>query len=176
MAPPQYVNDSGSGRLFADRLDFQFAGDEGAHRGRFCADTYRAVLGSAVSARWVAWRAGGLTLLAMGAALLAVAVGSLILAGGGVIFFPLALPPLTAGYMVLRATPGARSVGFLVAALYGWLTWSWFAAYPLRGLTPGPGQPDPRHIDMTAAVVAGIFMTAAVLILVGRARREASDR
>lgn len=79
--------------------------------------TYEVVLGTADSIRRVAWRTGGMILLAMGGASLAVAIGGLIIAGGGVIFLPLALPLLAAGYMVLRAMPGARVVGFLVAAL-----------------------------------------------------------
>jgi hypothetical protein len=85
---------------------------------------YELVRGSAVSIRWAAWRAGGMILLVMGAASAAVAIGGLIFAGGGVIFLPLALPPLGAGYMVLRAIPGARIVGVLVAALYGAFIWS----------------------------------------------------
>jgi hypothetical protein len=137
--------------------------------------TYAAVLGAADSVRRAAWRAGGSILLAMGGASLAVAIGGLIFAGGGVIFLPLALPPLAAGYMVLRAMPGARIFGLLVAALYGGFV-AWFATYSLRGLTPPPGQSDPRQIDMGSALVACVFLAAAVLILVGRARREASGR
>lgn len=137
---------------------------------------HEAVRGTAVSIRQAAWRAGGAILLAMGGAAVAVTIGSLILTGGGVILLPLALPLLTAGYLVLRAMPGARVVGFLVAAVYGWLIWSWFAVYPLGGLTPPPGQPDTRHIDIVSALVALVFMTAAALILAGRARREAPDR
>jgi hypothetical protein len=114
-------------------------------------------------------------LFAMGGASVAVAIGGLIFAGGGIIFLPLALPPIAGGYLVLRALPGARVVGFLVSALYGGFIWS-VATYPLGGLTPAPGQPDPRHIDIPAALVACVFMTAAILILVGRAHREASDR
>ncbi len=137
--------------------------------------TYEAVLGTAVSIRRAAWRAGGMILLAMGGASVAVAIGGLIFAGGGVIFLPLALPPLAAGYMVVRVTPGARIFGLLVAALYGGFV-AWFATYSLRGLTPPPGQSDPRQIDMGSALVACVFLAAAVLILVGRARREASGR
>jgi hypothetical protein len=77
--------------------------------------------------------------------------------------------------MVVRAMPGARVVGFLVAAIYGWFLWS-VATYPFGGLRPAPGQPDPRQIDIASALVACVFMTAAVLILIGNARREASDR
>lgn len=136
---------------------------------------YEVVRGGVVAIRWAAWRAGGMILLAMGVVSVAVAIGGLILAGGGVMFLPLALPPLGAGYMVLRATPGARLVGVLVAAAYGAFVW-YVATYPLGGLTPPPGQPDPRHIDMAAAVVAGLFMTAAVLALIGRPRRETPAR
>jgi hypothetical protein len=114
-------------------------------------------------------------LLVMGAASAAVAIGGLIFAGGGVIFLPLALPPLGAGYMVLRAIPGARIVGVLVAALYGAFIWS-VATYPLGGLTPAPGQADPRHIDIATALVACVFITAAVLVLIGRSWRETPDR
>jgi hypothetical protein len=114
-------------------------------------------------------------LLAMGGASAAVAIGGLIFAGGGVILLPLALPPLAAGYMVVRAIPWARVVGFLVGALYGGFIWS-VATYPLGGLTPPPGQSDPRHIDIASALVACAFVAAAILILAGRARREASDR
>jgi hypothetical protein len=133
------------------------------------------VLGIAVSIRRVAWRAGGVILLAMGGASVALTLGGLISVGGGVIFLPLALPPLAGGYMVLRSMPGARVIGFLVAALYGEFIWS-VATYPLGGLRPAPGQSDPRQIDIAAAIVACVFMAAAVLILVGRARREASGR
>jgi hypothetical protein len=137
--------------------------------------TYEAVPGTAVSIRRAAWRAGGMILLAMGGASVAVAIGGLIFAGGGVIFLPLALPPLAAGYMVVRVTPGARIFGLLVAALYGGFV-AYVATYSLRGLTPPPGQSDPRQIDMGSALVACVFLAAAVLILVGRARREASGR
>jgi hypothetical protein len=136
--------------------------------------THEVVFGTAVSIRRVAWRAGSMILLAMGGASVAFAIGGLIFAGGGVIFLPLALPPLAAGYMVVRAMPGARVVGFLVAALYGGFIWS-VATYPLRGLTPPAGQADPRQIDIASALVACVFITAAALILIGRARRESSD-
>jgi hypothetical protein len=109
--------------------------------------TYAAVLGAADSVRRAAWRAGGSILLAMGGASVAVAIGGLIFAGGGVILLPLALPPLAAGYIVVRMTPGARSFGFLVAALYGGFG-AYAATYSMRGLTPPPGpeRPPPnRH-------------------------------
>jgi hypothetical protein len=77
--------------------------------------------------------------------------------------------------MVVRVTPGARIFGILVAVLYGGFMVS-VATYSLRGLTPPPGQSDPRQIDMGSALVACVFLAAAVLILVGRARREASGR
>ena len=137
--------------------------------------THDAAIGTAASIRRTAWRAGGMILLAMGGASVAVAIGGLIFAGGGVIFLPLALPPLAAGYMVVRVTPGARIFGILVAVLYGGFMVS-VATYSLRGLTPPPGQSDPRQIDMASALVACVFLAAAVLILVGRARREASGR
>jgi Na+/proline symporter len=130
----------------------------------------------ASSIRGMAWRTGGMILLAMGAVSLAVTIGSLTLTGGGVILLPLALPPLAGGYMVLRATPGARVVGSAVGAIYGGFVWYFFATYPLRGLAPAPGQSDPRQIDIVSALVACVFLTAAVTILVGRARRQASDR
>jgi len=133
--------------------------------------THDAAIGTAASIRRTAWRAGGMILLAMGGASVAVAIGGLIFAGGGVIF----LPPLAAGYMVVRVTPGARIFGILVAVLYGGFMVS-VATYSLRGLTPPPGQSDPRQIDMGSALVACVFLAAAVLILVGRARREASGR
>jgi hypothetical protein len=132
------------------------------------------VRGTAVSIRRAAWRAGSMILLAMGVVSFAVAIGGLIFAGGGVIFLPLAMPPLAAGYMVVRSMPGARVVGFLVAALYGGFIWS-VATYPLGGLTPPAGQSDPRQIDIASALVACVFMAAAVLILFGRARGEGSD-
>jgi hypothetical protein len=137
--------------------------------------THEVVLSTAASIRRAAWRAGGLILLAMGAASAALAIGGLIFAGGGVIFLPLAVPPLAAGYMVVRVTPGARICGLWVAALYGGFV-AWAATYSLRGLTPPPGQSDPRQIDMASALVACVFLAAAVLILFGRARREASGR
>jgi hypothetical protein len=137
--------------------------------------TYKAVLGAIGSVRLAAWRAGGLILLTIGGASVAVAIGGLIFAGGGVIFLPLALPPLAGGYMVLRAMPGARIFGLLVAALYGGFV-AWFATYSLRGLTPPPGQSDLRQIDIGSALVACVFLAAAVLILVGRGRHEATSR
>jgi hypothetical protein len=105
----------------------------------------------------------------------AVAIGGLIFAGGGVIFLPLALPPLAAGYMVVRVTAAARTFGFLVAALYGGFV-TYAATYSLRGLTPAPGQSDLRQIDIGSAVVACVFLAAAVLILVGRGRHGATGR
>ena len=137
--------------------------------------TYAAVLGAADSGRRAAWRAGGVILLAMGGASLAVAIGGLIFAGGGVMFLPLALPPLAAAYMVVRMTPGARIVGFLVAALYGGFL-AYVATYSMRGLAPPPGQSDPRQIDMGSALIACAFLAAAVLILIGRGRHEAAGR
>jgi len=101
------------------------------------------VRGTAVSICRAAWRAGGVILLAMGGISAAVAIGGLIFAGGGIIFLPLALPPIAGGYLVLRALPGARVVGLLVAALYGGFIWS-SLPIPWAVLTPAPGQSDPR--------------------------------
>ena len=59
------------------------------------------VSGVADSARRGAWDAGGVVLLALGigsiAVAVAVAVAGLIFGGGGVAFFPLAVPPLGRG-------------------------------------------------------------------------------
>jgi hypothetical protein len=137
--------------------------------------TYDAVLGAADSVRRAALRAGGLILLAMGGASMAVAIGGLIFAGGGVMFLPLALPPLAAGSMVVRKAAGARIFGFLVAALYGGFL-AYAATYSMRGLTPPPGQSDPRQIDLGSALIACAFLAAAVLILIGRGRHEAAGR
>jgi hypothetical protein len=137
--------------------------------------SYGTVLGAADFVRRAAWSTGGVVLLAMGGISAAVAIGGLIFAGGGVIFLPLAIPPLAAGYMVVRAMRGARVFGLLVATIYGGFMVS-VATYPLGGLRPAPGQSDPRQIDIAGALVACVFLAAAVLILVGRARREASGR
>jgi hypothetical protein len=115
-----------------------------------------------------------MALLALGGVSVAVAIGGLIFAGGGVIFLPLALPLLAAGCMVVRAMPGARVVGLLVSVLYGGFVWS-FATYPLRGLTPPPGQADTRQIDVGSALIACAFLAAAIMILVGSGRREPSS-
>jgi hypothetical protein len=133
------------------------------------------ILGSADSVRRAAWSAGGMVLLAMGAISVAVAVGGLVFAGGGVIFLPLTLPLLAAGYLVVRALPGARIFGVLVVALYGGFA-AYVAIYPLGGLTPPPGQADSRHIDMGSALVACVLLAAAVLISLGHGRPRASGR
>ncbi len=134
--------------------------------------THIAVLGAAGSVRRAAWSAGGVVLLAMGGLSAAIAIGGLVFAGGGIIFLPLALPPLAAGYMVVHAMPGARVVGLVVAALYGGFLW-FVATYPLGGLTPPPGQSDPRQIDVASALVACAFLASAVMILAGSGRRDA---
>ena len=136
--------------------------------------TYKAVLGSAGSIRRAAWGTGGVVLLLMGGASFAVAIGGLMFAGGGIIFLALALPLLVAGYKVVRGMTGARVVGLLVSLLYGSFVWS-FATYPLRGLTPPPGQADTRQVDVASALVACVFLAAAMMILVGSRRREASS-
>ena len=84
------------------------------------------------------------------------------------------IEPDLVGYLVLRALPGARVVGLLVSLLYGSFVWS-FATYPLRGLTPPPGQADTRQVDVASALVACVFLAAAMMILVGSRRREASS-
>lgn len=115
-----------------------------------------------------------MALLALGGVSVAVAIVGLIFAGGGIIFLPLALPLLAAGYMVVRAMPGARLVGLLVSVLYGSFIWS-VATYPLHGLTPPLGQADTRQIDAGSALVACAFLAAAIVILVGSGRREPSS-
>jgi hypothetical protein len=109
----------------------------------------------------------------MGAGSAAVAIVGLIFVGGGVAFLPLALPPLAAGYAVTRATRLARVFAVSVAVLYGVVV-AYVATYPLRGLPPPPGQS--ASIDPGSLLVAAVFLTAALLILVGSARREASGR
>ena len=129
--------------------------------------TNDAVLGAADSVRRAAWSAGGVILLAIGGISAAAAIAGLIFAGGGVLFLPLALAPLVAGYAVVRMRPGARMFGLLVAALYGGFA-AFVATYPLGGLTPALGQVDHRHIDTGSALVACVFLAAAVLIAMGR--------
>ena len=115
----------------------------------------------AVSARAVAWWVGGLLLLGLGA-------GSLVLGfTGGVAFLALAVPPLVAGYAVLRQWRWARWLGLGVAAAYAAVV-GYVVTTPWRGLTPPAGQGGPG-IDAGMAAIAAAFVTAGLLVLLGRA-------
>jgi predicted sugar kinase len=75
----------------------------------------------AMSARQLAWRAGAGLLMAMGIGSVAVGLGGLIIEGGGLLFIPLGLPPLVAGYAALRRLRWSRPAGAMVALAYaGW--------------------------------------------------------
>ena len=127
------------------------------------------------SMRRRAWTAGGVVLLALGVGTLALPIGSLVLndgGAGGVAFLPLAVPPLVAGYCVLRQLRWARLFGCAVAAIYG-LVVAYIATTPWRGLTPAPGQSSPP-LDPGTVLVAVGFLTSAALIALGKADRRLS--
>ena len=114
----------------------------------------------AVSVRAVAWWVGGLLLLGLGA-------GSLVLGfAGGVAFLALAVPPLVAGYAVLRQWRWARWLGLGVAAAYAAAV-VYVATTPWRGLTPPAGQAG-QGIDAGMAAIAAAFFAAGLLVLLGR--------
>jgi hypothetical protein len=123
------------------------------------------------SARRAAWDLGGLVLVAAGIGSLVVGMAGLIVWGGGVAFFPLAVPPLAAGYAVLRRARWARVSGFIVALAYA-ATVAYVATTPWRGLTP-PDQ-SPGSADPGALLLAVAFVAAAILVLVGTADRRTS--
>jgi len=126
------------------------------------------------SARRGAWDAGGVVLLALRIGSIAVALAGLIFAGGGVVFFPLAVPPLAAGYGLLRRVRGARLFGFGVAVAYA-ISVAYIATTPLRGLTPPPGH-GAASIDPGPVLVAVDFLAAAILIVFGKADRRTGGR
>jgi hypothetical protein len=129
------------------------------------------LLGVAGLARRTTWYAGGTILLVAGAIL----AGITAVTGSGVLLLPFSLPLLGAGYLVIRAVPGARFVGGMVAIIYGAIA-AYAAAYPLHAnLAPGPGQPDLRQIDVGSAVVSGAFFLAAAFILLGRGQTAPVD-
>ncbi len=135
--------------------------------------TFHHAPGRSDSVRHGAQQVGGVVLLVLGALSIAVALVGSIFAGSGVAFLPLALPLLVAGYVVLRAIRGARVLGLSVAVIYG-VAVGYVATTPLRGLTPAPGQSV--AIDPGSGLVAAAFLTAALLLLVGRADREGIGR
>jgi hypothetical protein len=126
------------------------------------------------SARRGAWHGSGLLLLALGIGSLGVALTGLVFAGGGVAFLGLAVPPLIAGYGILRRTRWARVFGLIVALAYA-VGVAYVASTPLRGLTPPTGQSAPT-IDPGSTLVAVAFLVAAILVLVGTADSRTGRR
>lgn len=128
------------------------------------------------SARRGAWKAGGLLLLALGIGSLAVAVIGLLFGAYGslAVFSVLAVPPLAAGYGVLRRMRWARLVGLIVALGYGAAV-AYIATTPSRGLTPPPGQSAPA-LDPGSVLVALAFVAAALLLLFGKPDRRPGTR
>lgn len=85
---------------------------------------------------------------------------------GGLGFLPLAVPPLAAGYLVLRQVRWARVLGFTVAVTYAVVV-AYIATTPRRGLTPAPGQSSPP-LDPGTVLLAVASLTTACLIAVGK--------
>jgi hypothetical protein len=119
-----------------------------------------------MEAREVAGRAGAVLLMALGIGSMALGFGGSIMAGGGILFLPLGLPPLVAGYAVWRRLPWSRVSGVAVALAYAGVV-AYVATTPLRGLTPPPGQSG-AALDPGSIVIALAFLLAAILILAGR--------
>ena len=116
-----------------------------------------------------AWAAGGIVLLALGIGFLAVPLAGLVVAGGrvgGLAFLPLAVPPIAAGYCVLRQIPWARVLGFTVAVTYAVVV-AYIAPTPWRGLAPAQGQSSPP-LDPGTVLVAVAFLISAFLIVAGK--------
>ncbi len=124
-----------------------------------------------------AWVAGGLVLLALGIGSLVVPLAGLLATGGrlgGLAFLPLAVPPIAAGYCVLRQIPWARVLGFTVALAYAVVV-AYTATTPWRGLTPAQGQ-SPPPLDPGTVLVAVAFLISAALIAVGKPGSKAGGR
>ena len=126
-------------------------------------------MGPASAARRRAWALAGVGLLALGMGLLAIALIGLVSAGGGLALVALAIPPIAAGVLVVRRTPGARVVGLSVSLAYAAVVAS-VATAPWRGLTPAPGSAAP--IDPGSVLVGLGFLAVAVLLVVGTPGRD----
>jgi hypothetical protein len=76
------------------------------------------------------------------------------------------VPPIAAGYCVLRQIPWARVLGLTVAVTYAVVV-AYIATTPWRGLAPAQGQSSPP-LDPGTVLVAVAFLISAVLIAVGK--------
>jgi hypothetical protein len=85
---------------------------------------------------------------------------------GGVAFVPLAVPPIAAGYCVMRRIQWARLLGVAVAVTYAVVV-GYIATTPWRGLAPAPGQSSPP-LDSGTVLVAVAFLISAILVAVGK--------
>lgn len=121
--------------------------------------------------RPLAWQAGGVLLLCLGAGFLLIVLYGLMLGayGGVVTYGLLALPPLASGWAVLRRRPWARLVALPIALLYGAVV-GFIATTPWRGVTPPPGTARPP-LDLPTVLVAVAFFVAALLVAVGKPDR-----
>ncbi len=116
-------------------------------------------------------------LVVLGVGSLAVPLVGLVVAGGrvgGVAFLPLAVPPLGAGYCLLRQIRWARALAVTVAVTYAAVV-AYIATTPWRGLTPAQGQSSPP-LDPGTVLVAVAFLISACLIAVGKAEGKPSGR
>lgn len=113
--------------------------------------------GRTVGPRGAAWYLGGFLMLALGVVLIA---------GGGVITILLAIPPLAAGLWVILGRRWARAFGLAVAFGYAAAV-GFVATTPWRGLTPPLGQNvEPLEPTMVALTIA--FFAAGLLVAFGK--------
>ena len=117
--------------------------------------------------REVAWRAGGFLFALLGIGSLGLLFAGLVLVEGGLAFLPLAVPPLVTAFAVLRPMRWARPLALVVGVAYGGIA-AYVATTPWRGLTPADGQTG-GPVDIGLALVAVVSVSAATLVLAGRA-------
>lgn len=112
--------------------------------------------------RHLAWRAGGWTLLGLGAASTASSLSS----DGGVVFAAIGLLLLVSATGVLRGRQWGRWLG-IVSTVIGAVAAAYIGTASWRGLRPPSGAPAPG-IDPTVVAVMAVLALVAVLLLVGQ--------